>query len=35
MPIAKVLKGNSVIMRFVLYVQQNDERSAEHAGIED
>jgi hypothetical protein len=29
MPIAKVLKRDSVTIRFMLHVQQNDERSAD------
>jgi hypothetical protein len=32
MPITKVLKKDSVIIRVMLHVQQNDERSAECAG---
>jgi hypothetical protein len=35
LPIAKVLKRDRVMIRFVLHAQQNDERSAERAGIED
>jgi hypothetical protein len=35
MPIAKGLKRDSVIIRFMLHAQQNDERSAGRAGIED
>jgi hypothetical protein len=35
LPIAKVLKKDRVIIRFMLHPQQNDERSAERAGNED
>jgi hypothetical protein len=35
MPIAKVLKTDSVIIRFMLHAQQNDEPSAERAGIKN
>ena len=35
MPIAKGLKRGSIIIRFMLQSQQNDEPSAERAGIED
>jgi hypothetical protein len=35
MPIAKVLKRDSVTIRSMLHVQQNDERSAERAGIKN
>jgi hypothetical protein len=35
MPIAKVLKRGSVIIRFLLHAQQNDDRSAERAGIKN
>jgi hypothetical protein len=35
LPIAKVLKRDGVIIRFMLHAQQNDERSAERAGIKD
>jgi hypothetical protein len=35
LPIAKVLKKDRVIIRFMLHPQQNDERSAQRAGNED
>jgi hypothetical protein len=35
LPFAKVLKRDSGIIRFMLLAQQNDERSAKRAGIED
>jgi hypothetical protein len=35
LPIAKVLKRDSGIIRFTLQAQQNDERSAKRSGIED
>jgi hypothetical protein len=35
MPTAKTLKRESVIIRFMLHAQQNDERSAERAGVDD
>jgi hypothetical protein len=35
LPIAKVLKKTRFIIRFMLQAQQNDERSAERAGIKD
>jgi hypothetical protein len=35
MPITRVLKTDRVTVRFMLHVQQNDERSAERAGIKD
>jgi hypothetical protein len=34
-PITKVLKRNNAIIRFTLHVQQNDDPSAERAGIEE
>jgi hypothetical protein len=34
LPIAKVLKRDSIIIRFMPHAQQNDERSAEPAEIE-
>jgi hypothetical protein len=35
MPITKVLKRNPVITEFMPHVQQNDERSAGRAGVND
>jgi hypothetical protein len=35
MPIAKILKRDSVTIRLMLHAQQNDERPAERAGNED
>ena len=35
MPITKVLKRDSVVIGCMLHVQQNDERTAERAEIED
>jgi hypothetical protein len=35
MPIANVLKRDGVIIRRMLYAQQNDEHSAERTEIED
>ena len=35
MPIAKVLKRDRAMIRVMLHAQQNDERSAGRAGIED
>ena len=35
MPIAKILKGDSVTIRLMLHAQQNDEYSAERAEIYD
>jgi hypothetical protein len=35
MPIAKVMKKEGVIIRFMLHAQQNDERSAKRAGFKD
>jgi hypothetical protein len=35
MPIANVLKRDSTSIRFMLQVQQNDERTAERAGMSE
>jgi hypothetical protein len=35
LPFAKVLRRDSVIIRFMLHPQQNDERSAERAEIKN